>query len=129
MITGISHITFIVKDLERTATFLERVFEAKEVYSRDLAVKYFAINTLWIALNKGEPLPKRTYNHIAFQIAEEDIEMYIERINDVGAEIMPERPRVTGEGRSVYFYDFDNHLFELHTGTLSERLAWYNNSY
>jgi fosfomycin resistance protein FosX len=24
-----------------------------------------------------------------------------------------------------YFYDYDNHLFELHTGTLEERLARY----
>ncbi|EIW18957.1 lactoylglutathione lyase-like lyase [Pelosinus fermentans DSM 17108] len=30
-----------------------------------------------------------------------------------------------GEGRSLYFYDYDNHLFELHTGTLTERLKRY----
>ncbi len=30
-----------------------------------------------------------------------------------------------GEGHSLYFYDHDNHLFELHTGTLEERLARY----
>ena len=29
------------------------------------------------------------------------------------------------EGRSLYFYHFDNHLFELHTGTLDERLRSY----
>lgn len=32
-----------------------------------------------------------------------------------------------GEGRSLYFYDYDNHLFELHTGTLTERLKRYKN--
>jgi hypothetical protein len=32
-------------------------------------------------------------------------------------------PRVDGERYSVYFYGHDNHLFELHTGTLDERLA------
>jgi len=129
MITGISHITLIVKDLARTATFLVRIFGAEEVYSRDSTVKYFLIDKVWIALNKGEPLPQRTYNHIAFQIADEDMDMYIARIKDVGAEIRPERPnrtRIAGEGRSIYFYDFDNHLFELHTGTLSERLAGYS---
>jgi hypothetical protein len=26
---------------------------------------------------------------------------------------------------SLYFYDDDNHLFELHTGTLAERLERY----
>jgi len=35
------------------------------------------------------------------------------------------RPRIDGEGESLYFYDFDNHLFELHSGTLEERLASY----
>ncbi len=32
---------------------------------------------------------------------------------------------MAGEGRSLYFHDHDNHLFELHTGTLEERLARY----
>lgn len=27
--------------------------------------------------------------------------------------------------REVYFYDFDNHFFELHTGTLEQRLERY----
>ena len=127
MINGISHITFIVKDLERTASFLEAIFEAKEVYSSSTA-KYFLVGDLWIALNKGEPLSERTYNHVAFKISENDIEKYIDRIKSVGAEFKPEhsgRVRAPGEGSSIYFYDFDNHLFELHTGTLPERLISY----
>ena len=40
-------------------------------------------------------------------------------------DLLPPRPRVEGEGRSLYFYGPDNHLFELHTGTLAERLARY----
>jgi catechol 2,3-dioxygenase-like lactoylglutathione lyase family enzyme len=122
LITGISHITFIVKDLEQTAHLLKVVLEAKEVYS-SLTVKYFQINNLWIALNRGESLSERTYNHVAFQIQESDIDKYIERIKSVGAEIKPDRHRKQGEGHSIYFYDFDNHLFELHTGTLAERLT------
>jgi hypothetical protein len=43
----------------------------------------------------------------------------------MGLEIRPPRRRVPGEGRSLYFYDDDNHLFELHTGTLAERLERY----
>ena len=122
MIAGISHITFIVKDLERTSKFLKGIFDATEVYSNSM-VRYFQINDLWIALNKGESLSERTYNHIAFQIPESDVDIYIERIKMLGVEIRPDRHRVKSEGHSIYFYDFDNHLFELHTGTLTERLT------
>ena len=121
MITHISHITFVVKDLDRSADFFVQIFDAKEVYS-SRAAKYFLIGDLWIALNKGEPLTERSYNHIAFQILEEDMQKYIERISCLGVEIKPGRPRTEGDGNSIYFYDFDNNLFELHTGNLSERL-------
>jgi len=124
LINGISHITFAVADLERTATFFKRIFDAREVYSSPTA-KYFLINNLWIALNKGEPLPERTYNHIAFAIQDSDFDEFIERIKEVGTEIVQGRQRHDDEGRSVYFYDYDNHLFELHTGTLSKRLCYY----
>ena len=134
MITGISHITFVVKDVKRTAGLMKEILGAVEVYSRadssGETVKYLLINDLWIALNKGEPLPERTYNHVAFKISEDDIEMYTEKIKHAGLEIKPERPgrvRTAGEGRSIYFYDFDNHLFELHTGTLENRLQAYSN--
>jgi catechol 2,3-dioxygenase-like lactoylglutathione lyase family enzyme len=132
LISGISHLTFIVKDIGRGTMFFEKIFYAKEVYfsgNETFSIskeKFFLINDLWIAIMEGDSLPDRTYNHIAFQINEADVEEYIRRIKDVGVEIMPERPRVEGEGRSIYFYDFDNHLFELHTGTLSERLARYS---
>ncbi|MII82192.1 FosX/FosE/FosI family fosfomycin resistance thiol transferase, partial [Salmonella enterica subsp. salamae] len=75
---------------------------------------------------EGDSLQEQTYNHIAFRIQSEEVDEYIERIKSLGVEIKPERPRVEGEGRSIYFYDFDNHLFELHAGTLEERLKRYH---
>ena len=131
MTSSISHITFIVKDLEKSVEFFTRIFDAKEVYSSGDKTfslskeKFFTINELWIAIMEGEALKERTYNHIAFKIEEYQVDDYIARIKAVGAEIKPERPRVDGEGCSIYFYDFDNHLFELHTATLAERLARY----
>ena len=132
MISGISHITFIVKNLERSTSFFKNIFNAEEIYSSGENIfsiskeKFFLINNVWLCIMEGEPLAERTYNHITFQINENDVDDYIARIKEAGAEIKPERPRVDGEGRSIYFYDFDNHLFELHTGTLSERLACYS---
>lgn len=131
MIEGISHITFIVRDLVSATKFFTDIFQAKEVYSSGdkgfslSREKFFMIGDVWICTMEGEPLAERTYNHLAFQISEQDFEAYLSRIKALGVDIKPERPRVCGEGRSIYFYDFDNHLFELHTGTLEERLKTY----
>lgn len=127
----ISHMTFIVHDLEKATQFFEQIFGAKEVYSSGEATfsiareKFFLIGDLWIAIMEGEPLPTKTYNHIAFKIEEADYELYLERIDRLGLEIRKGRTCVEGEANSIYFYDFDNHLFELHTGTLEERLKQY----
>lgn len=132
MIEGISHITFIVNDLEHTSTFLSSIFDAEEVYSSEdksyslSKEKFFLINSLWIAIMEGDSLSDRTYNHIAFKINDEDFEIYESRVHALGIDFKHPRPRVEGEGRSLYFYDYDNHLFELHTGTLSERLHRYS---
>ncbi|OQB23426.1 MAG: Fosfomycin resistance protein FosX [Firmicutes bacterium ADurb.Bin182] len=132
MIRGLSHITLVVKDLKRTAAFLRAVFDAKEVYSsgeKRFSISkemFFLINDIWLCIMEGEPLSERTYNHIAFQISEEDYEEYKTKVVASGIELRPDRPRIEGEGRSIYFYDFDNHLFELHTGTLEQRLEAYS---
>ena len=132
MIEGISHITFIVKDLERSTKFLKYIFDAEEVYSSENKTfslsreKFFTIGDNWIAIMEGKELCERTYNHVAFKIREEDFEKYLKRIEELGLDFKPPRYRVEGEGRSLYFYDFDNHLFELHTGTLEERLIRYS---
>ena len=132
MVSGISHMTFIVKDLGRSSLFFEKIFDAKEVYasgddtfslSRE---KFFLVNDIWVCLMEGKSLAERSYNHVAFKINDSDFDGFVSRIKETGAEIKPERPRVDGEGRSIYFYDFDNHLFELHTGTLEERLIRYS---
>ncbi|OUL36848.1 FosX/FosE/FosI family fosfomycin resistance thiol transferase [Nostoc sp. T09] len=131
MIQGISHITFIVKNLEKMTNFLTTIFGAQEVYSSGEQIfsiskeKFFLIDELWIAIMEGEPLPQRTYNHVAFKIAAEDYELYAARIRILGVDMKEDRNRVEGEGRSLYFYDYDNHLFELHTGTLNQRLQNY----
>ncbi|HBJ9998803.1 TPA: FosX/FosE/FosI family fosfomycin resistance thiol transferase [Listeria monocytogenes] len=132
MISGLSHITLIVKDLNKITAFLQNIFNAEEIYSSGDKTfslskeKFFLIAGLWICIMEGDSLQERTYNHIAFQIQSEEVDEYTERIKALGVEMKPERPRVQGEGRSIYFYDFDNHLFELHAGTLEERLKRYH---
>lgn len=131
MIQGLSHMTFIVRDLGRMTEILTGVFDAREVYDSGMRQfslsreKFFLIGDIWVAIMQGEALPERSYNHIAFKIDDADFDRYVERVGKLGLDMRPPRPRVEGEGRSLYFYDDDNHMFELHTGTLTERLARY----
>lgn len=131
MVEGLSHITLVVSDLERMTTFLETIFDANVVYSSDdetfsvAPERFLLIGGIWVAVMAGDALPSRTYNHIAFKIPDCEFEAYAERVDRAGAVTREPRPRVEGEGRSLYFYDFDNHLFELHTGTLQQRLERY----
>jgi len=130
-IQGISHITFIVRDLERSACLFTRLFGAREVYSsgdRQYSLareKFLMIGELWIALMEGDPVAEKTYNHIAFRVASDDLPGFHDMVKELKLEIMQSRPRIPGEGESLYFYDYDNHLFELHAGDYEERLAVY----
>ena len=131
MSSGLSHITFIVSDLDRMQKILEEVLNARCIYRSGAEQfslseeRFFMVGDVWIATMKGEVLSERSYNHVAFRIREDEFENCQRRIEDLGLYLRPPRPRVKGEGRSLYFYDLDNHLFELHTGTLEQRLARY----
>lgn len=135
MASGLSHLTFVVRDLDRMERLLATVLGARKVYdsgddtfslSRE---RFFLVGegdaTVWIAAMEGEPLPMRTYNHVAFKIAEDEYDACLARVRGLGLDLREGRSRVEGEGRSIYFHDDDNHLFELHTGTLETRLARY----
>lgn len=130
-IEGISHITFIVRDLERMATFLRDGLGARELYdsrARNFSLSremFFTLGGIWLAAMEGEPPIERTYQHVAFKVSEADLPLYAAKLQAIGVEIRPPRERIAGEGESLYFYDFDNHLFELHTGTLESRLERY----
>ncbi|MEL6347578.1 MAG: FosX/FosE/FosI family fosfomycin resistance hydrolase [Myxococcota bacterium] len=133
MVSGLSHLTFIVRDLDRMEAVLTQILGARRVY--DSAADTFSLSPerffvvgdddLWLAIMEGDPLPTRSYNHVAFQIDEDEYDECLARIRSLHLEFREGRPRIAGEGRSIYFYDDDNHLFELHTGTLDARLQAY----
>lgn len=131
MVQGLSHITFIVSDLDKMEELLQKVLDAKKIYdSGDKTFslskeRFFDVKGIWVATMEGEPLMEKTYNHVAFKIAPDDYDNRLERIKALGLEVREGRSRIAGEGHSIYFYDYDNHLFELHSGTLEERLKRY----
>lgn len=131
-VEAVSHVTFIVRDVERMATFLCEGLGAREVYdskpknyslSRE---KFLPLGGAWLAAMEGVPPTERTYCHLAFKVSKTELPEFERRLRALGVEVKEPRPRVEGEGSSLYFYDFDNHLFELHAGTLEQRLQRYS---
>ena len=131
MIESISHITFVVKNLDKTTELFKELFNAKEVYYSGekkhslFKERFFIVGNQWIAVMEDTNILNRTYHHIAFKISDSDVDSYLDKIKTLNLELKPPRKRVSGEGYSIYFYDYDNNLFELHTETLEKRLASY----
>lgn len=134
MTSGLSHITFIVRNLDLMEEVLLRVLGGRKIYdsgddSFSLSKeRFFDIGGVWVAIMEGDGLPARSYNHVAFQFDAKHYDEKIAVIKSLGLELKEGRSRVEGEGSSIYFYDYDNHLFELHSGSLEERLKRYSAS-
>ena len=130
-ISGISHITFIVRDLERASQFWCDGLGAQMVYDSGAhcfsksSERFFVLGGVWIATMQGEPVVDPSYRHVAFEVDEVALPEYEYRLRQLGVRFQPSRSRIAGEGLSLYVYDFDGHLIELHTGTLAQRLASY----
>lgn len=79
--------------------------------------RFFDIGGVWVAIMQGRGRQDQSREHIAFKIPDDEYDSRLQLIRSLGLEVKEGRPRIEGEGRSIYFYDYDNHLFELHSGT------------
>jgi len=129
-IEQLSHITLICKNIDKTGEFLKKIFGAIEYYSTEEIIfsvskeKFFKMGGIWVVVMEGDPVAK-TYNHIAFQVDATKFVWLRAEIEKLGLNILEGRKRKAEEGESLYFYDYDNHLFELHSGSLDERIKHY----
>ena len=110
MVEGLSHITLVVTDLDRTARLFSDIFEAEEVYDSGekkhslLKEKFFLIAGVWVAIMESEDLKNETYHHVAFKISNSEYEIYKKKLEAYDIRMRESRPRIEGEGRSLYFY-------------------------
>ena len=131
MIEGLSHMTFVVRNLDRMTKILIDVLVAGEIYASGNKTflisreKLFDLSRLWIVILEGEPVLERICNNVAFKISEDVFEAYLACFEGAGIDFKLPRPRVEGEGRSIYFYDDDNQLFKIYTRTLQQKLHRY----
>lgn len=120
-ILNINHLAFECADLDKSTHLFEFIFGA-ELVKTTHEERFLKLADFWVVLIKGKGLEK-SYNHYAFQINPTNLPELEDKIKSLNLTILPGKARIAGENHSLYFYDYDNHLFELHTGDLQITLA------
>jgi glutathione S-transferase fosA5 len=120
MITGVNHITFSVRDLDRSVSFYRDILGMRLI-ARWKRGAYLLAGPTWIALNVDEHAregPSAEYSHVAFSVSPERLGPLRARIEEAGATVW----QAGRDERSFYFLDPDGHRLELHTSDLTTRL-------
>ncbi|PKL42296.1 MAG: glutathione transferase [Candidatus Riflebacteria bacterium HGW-Riflebacteria-1] len=121
MIRSINHITFAVKDLEKSFKFYIEVLGLKPV-SKWKNGAYLKAGDTWLALNCDEKVTtsvRNDYSHIAFTCLNTEFLELKTKLLNYG---ITEWSENKSEGESFYFTDPDGHKLEIHVGDLDSRL-------
>ena len=121
MLESISHIALVVKDPGKTAALFHELFGARVEERRDddgHLETFVKLGGIWIVL-VGAPAERvRTGDHIAFHATAEVLEAAVAKIQGMGREFVRAR-----SNRSLYFFDDDNHVFELDTEDIDQEFG------
>jgi catechol 2,3-dioxygenase-like lactoylglutathione lyase family enzyme len=121
MIKSLNHITFAVKDLEKSFEFYREILGLKPIAKWKNGA-YFKAGDTWLALNYDERVTtsiRNDYSHIAFTCLDaEFLELKAKLLNYGSSEWSENK----SEGESFYFTDPDGHKLEIHVGDLDSRL-------
>lgn len=121
MLDSISHIALVVKDAARTAALFRDLFGTRAIERKDNEghlETFVRLGGIWIVL-VGAPVQRtRTGDHIAFRATPEILEATAARLQAMGREFIRAR-----SNRALYFFDYDDHVFELDTEDLDKEIG------
>jgi catechol 2,3-dioxygenase-like lactoylglutathione lyase family enzyme len=121
MLDTIGHIALIVKDPSRTATLFKELFAAAIVVRKDAdghEETYARLGRTWFVLVQAEVDRPRSGDHIAFSVSKSALLQTAEKLKSADVEFFLAR-----SDSALYFFDYDNHVFELDTTDLERELA------
>lgn len=121
MIESISHIALVVKEPRRTASLFNDLFSATAIERKDdegHLETFVRVGGIWIVLVEANVRRARTGDHIAFRATAEVLEATAARLQTLGCEFIRAR-----SNRSLYFFDYDDHVFELNAEDLDKELG------
>jgi catechol 2,3-dioxygenase-like lactoylglutathione lyase family enzyme len=115
---GMSHVTLVVRDVDRAVDFYVEQLGARlrATWARGA---YLDVEGVWLCLELGDAKPARDDSHVAFAVKSSAFAIVAEKIRASGAVIWKEN---RSEGASLYFEDPDGHKLEIHVGDLASRL-------
>ena len=119
-VKGISHLTFIVRDLDRMATLLVKGLGAEEVYDSEShnyslsRERFFLLGGVWLAVMEGEPPNERSYQHVAFAVENRAAQLEVRKaLMETGYQVTPVIDR--DYFWAIYFRTPGDVLFEVAT--------------
>jgi hypothetical protein len=121
MLDTISHIALIVKDSSRTAALFKNLFGAAILVRKDAdghEETYVKLGRTWFVLVQAEVDRLRSGDHIAFSVSKSTLLETAENLRKMNVEFFLAR-----SDTALYFFDYDNHVFELDTSDLERELA------
>ena len=121
MLDAIGHIALIVKDSGRTAKLFKDLFGARIVERKDADghdETYVRLGRTWFVLVQAAMDRPRSGDHIAFAVSKSTLLETAEKLKSLDVEFFLAR-----SDTALYFFDYDNHVFELDTTDLDRELA------
>ena len=121
MLDAISHVALTVQEPARTASLFKKLFDCRVISRTDADghdETFVRLGRTWFVLVQASVERPRTGDHVAFSISKAALLACAEKLKAMNHEFMLARGDT-----ALYFFDYDNHVFELDTTDLEAELA------